>query len=267
MASLTSSLLPFWGCALPVCQVGDRAGLRLGPCSVTAPWTQDTLERSGWPPRVRRGPGHPNPTTCNRLACCHRQLPRVGQGGQKGSSRRTRWGGLGPFCLLLSTHWTDHPQVSAVGSSSSSPSSILAEWWGKRGEGDLGAELLGPSSGSLMMEDPPRGRRNPASSGPSPPDTGGEEDTEDQGLTGDEAEPFLDQSGAPGPGAPITPKKPPSHPPPYHPGARRKRSTPAPRKPLSDKSQDFQVTAVSSFSPQQPLRPAQNLSVQPWGRS
>lgn len=153
MASLTSSLLPFWGCALPVCQVGDRAGLRLGPCSVTAPWTQDTLERSGWPPRVRRGPGHPNPTTCNRLACCHRQLPRVGQGGQKGSSRRTRWGGLGPFCLLLSTHWTDHPQVSAVGSSSSSPSSILAEWWGKRGEGDLGAELLGPSSGSLMMED------------------------------------------------------------------------------------------------------------------
>ncbi|KAJ8781330.1 hypothetical protein J1605_011314 [Eschrichtius robustus] len=74
-----------------------------------------------------------------------------------------------------------------------------------------------------------------------PTDTGGEEDTEDQGLTGDEAEPFLDQSGAPGPGAPITPKKPPSHPPPYHPGGRRKRSTPAPRKLLSDKSQDFQI--------------------------
>uniref|UniRef100_A0A8C4MCL3 Dysferlin n=1 Tax=Equus asinus asinus TaxID=83772 RepID=A0A8C4MCL3_EQUAS len=72
-------------------------------------------------------------------------------------------------------------------------------------------------------------------------DTGGEEDTEDQGLTGDEAEPFLDQNGAPGPGAPTTPKKPPSHPPPYHPGGKRKRSTPAPRKLLSDKPQDFQI--------------------------
>nr|XP_031532352.1 dysferlin [Vicugna pacos] len=74
-----------------------------------------------------------------------------------------------------------------------------------------------------------------------PTDTGGEEDTEDQGLTGDEAEPFLDQSGATGPGAPITPKKPPSHPPPYHPGGRKKRSTPTPRKLLSDKPQDFQI--------------------------
>lgn len=101
----------------------------------------------------------------------------------------------------------------------------------------------------------PRGQRHPASLGPSPPDTGGEEDTEDQGLTGDEAEPFLDQSGAPGPGAPSTPKKPPSHPPPYHPGGRRKRSAPAPRKLLSDKPQDFQVTAASSFSQRRPLRP------------
>uniref|UniRef100_A0A286XVK5 Dysferlin n=1 Tax=Cavia porcellus TaxID=10141 RepID=A0A286XVK5_CAVPO len=74
-----------------------------------------------------------------------------------------------------------------------------------------------------------------------PTDTGGEEDTEDQGLTGDEAEPFLDPSGAPGPGAPATPKKPPSHPPPYHPGSKRKRSTPAPKKLLSDKPQDFQI--------------------------
>lgn len=73
------------------------------------------------------------------------------------------------------------------------------------------------------------------------PDTGGEEDTEDQGLTGDEAEPLLDQSGAPGPGAPTTPKKPPSHPPPYHPGSKRKRGAPTPRKLLSDKPQDFQV--------------------------
>uniref|UniRef100_A0A452VBZ9 Dysferlin n=1 Tax=Ursus maritimus TaxID=29073 RepID=A0A452VBZ9_URSMA len=73
------------------------------------------------------------------------------------------------------------------------------------------------------------------------PDTGGEEDTEDQGLTGDEAEPLLDQSGAPGPGAPTTPKKPPSHPPPYHPGSKRKRGAPTPRKLLSDKPQDFQI--------------------------
>uniref|UniRef100_A0A452VC30 Dysferlin n=1 Tax=Ursus maritimus TaxID=29073 RepID=A0A452VC30_URSMA len=72
-------------------------------------------------------------------------------------------------------------------------------------------------------------------------DTGGEEDTEDQGLTGDEAEPLLDQSGAPGPGAPTTPKKPPSHPPPYHPGSKRKRGAPTPRKLLSDKPQDFQI--------------------------
>lgn len=57
---------------------------------------------------------------------------------------------------------------------------------------------------------------------PSPPDTGGEEDTEDQGLTGDEAEPFLDQSWAPS-GAPSTPKKPPSHPPPYHPGEKEEK--------------------------------------------
>uniref|UniRef100_A0A8C0KI95 Dysferlin n=1 Tax=Canis lupus dingo TaxID=286419 RepID=A0A8C0KI95_CANLU len=73
------------------------------------------------------------------------------------------------------------------------------------------------------------------------PDTGGEEDTEDQGLTGDEGEPLLDQSGVPGPGAPTTPRKPPSHLPPYHPGSKRKRSAPAARKLLSDKPQDFQI--------------------------
>ncbi|XP_039095492.1 dysferlin isoform X1 [Hyaena hyaena] len=74
-----------------------------------------------------------------------------------------------------------------------------------------------------------------------PTDTGGEEDTEDQGLTGDEAEPLVDQSGAPGPGAPATPRKPPSHPPPYHSGSKRKRSAPTSRKLLSDKPQDFQI--------------------------
>ncbi|XP_026633183.1 dysferlin isoform X1 [Microtus ochrogaster] len=76
---------------------------------------------------------------------------------------------------------------------------------------------------------------------PAPTDTGGEEDTEDQGLTGDEAEPFLDQSGAVGPGGPTTPKKLPSHPPPHHPGGKRKRSSAPPRKLLSDKPQDFQI--------------------------
>lgn len=74
-----------------------------------------------------------------------------------------------------------------------------------------------------------------------PTDTGGEEDTEDQGLTGDEAEPFLDQSAAVGPGGPSTPRKPPPHPPPHYPGAKRKRSSVPPRKLLSDKPQDFQV--------------------------
>lgn len=76
---------------------------------------------------------------------------------------------------------------------------------------------------------------------PVPTDTGGEEDTEDQGLTGDEAEPFLDQSAAVGPGGPTTPRKPPSHPPPHYPGAKRKRSSAPPRKLLSDKPQDFQI--------------------------
>ncbi|XP_026307584.1 dysferlin-like [Piliocolobus tephrosceles] len=74
---------------------------------------------------------------------------------------------------------------------------------------------------------------------PAPMDTGGEEDTEDQGLTGDETEPFLDQSG--GPGAPTTPRKLPLHPPPHYPGIKRKRSAPTSRKLLSDKPQDFQI--------------------------
>lgn len=56
-----SPFLPSRGCALPTCQVGDRAGPRLGPCSVTALWTRDTLDRSGWPPRVRHSQGCPAP--------------------------------------------------------------------------------------------------------------------------------------------------------------------------------------------------------------
>lgn len=63
--SSPSSLLPSWGCALPTCQVADRAGPTLGPSSVTASRTRDTLERSGWPLRVRcsQDRPHPNPTT------------------------------------------------------------------------------------------------------------------------------------------------------------------------------------------------------------
>lgn len=58
LVSLTpTSSLPSRGYALPTRQAGDRAGPRLGPCSVTAPWTRDTLERSGRPPWVRHGPG------------------------------------------------------------------------------------------------------------------------------------------------------------------------------------------------------------------
>ncbi|ERE66857.1 dysferlin [Cricetulus griseus] len=113
-----------------------------------------------------------------------------------------------------------------------------------------------PTGASLVLQvsyTPPPGAvplfPPPASLAPSPTlpdmdlvaDTGGEEDTEDQGLTGDEAEPFLDQSGAVGPGGPTTPKKLPSHPPPHHPGAKRKRSSAPPRKLLSDKPQDFQI--------------------------
>ncbi|XP_072510759.1 dysferlin isoform X6 [Notamacropus eugenii] len=74
---------------------------------------------------------------------------------------------------------------------------------------------------------------------PAPVDTGGEEDVEDQGLTGDEMEPSQDKSIPPGPGGPVAPKKPPLHPPPHHPGVKRKRSTT--KKLLSDKPQDFQI--------------------------
>ncbi|XP_044515219.1 dysferlin [Gracilinanus agilis] len=74
---------------------------------------------------------------------------------------------------------------------------------------------------------------------PAPLDTGGEEDLEDQGLTGDETEPSQDRSAPPGPGAPAAPKKLPPHPPPHHPGIRRKKGTA--KKLLSDKPQDFQL--------------------------
>jgi hypothetical protein len=129
-------------------------------------------------------------------------------------------------------------------------SSILAHHGEERGQG---SERMGHSIHAFWVL--PLVSGPGTHEGPVLPDTGGEEDTEDQGLTGDEAEPFLDQSGAPGPGAPTTPKKPPSYPPPYHRGRQRKRSVPTSRKLLSDKPQDFQVmggltqTPVSSFSP------------------
>ncbi|XP_028939006.1 dysferlin isoform X4 [Ornithorhynchus anatinus] len=74
--------------------------------------------------------------------------------------------------------------------------------------------------------------------GPPHPDTGGEEDPEDQGLSGDEAELPPDGAGPARPGLPAAPRKPPG-PGPHHPGPRRKRSPP--KKLLSDKPQDFQI--------------------------
>ncbi|XP_006880933.1 PREDICTED: dysferlin isoform X5 [Elephantulus edwardii] len=74
---------------------------------------------------------------------------------------------------------------------------------------------------------------------PVPTDTGGEEDEENPEFTGDETEPFLDQSSTQGPGAPTTPQKPPSHPPPYQLGSKKKRSPT--HKLLSNKPQDFQI--------------------------
>ncbi|KAI4540691.1 hypothetical protein MG293_009732 [Ovis ammon polii] len=126
----------------------------------------------------------------------------------------------------------------------SSPSSDGTFWVLSEGEASLVLQVSYKPLPGAMPTFPPLTPLEPSPTLPDMDmvaDTGGEEDTEDQGLTGDEAEPFLDQSGAPGPGAPSTPKKPPSHPPPYHPGGRRKRSAPAPRKLLSDKPQDFQI--------------------------
>uniref|UniRef100_A0A4X2M035 Dysferlin n=1 Tax=Vombatus ursinus TaxID=29139 RepID=A0A4X2M035_VOMUR len=68
---------------------------------------------------------------------------------------------------------------------------------------------------------------------------GGEEDPEDQGLTGDETEPSQDKSASPRPGAPAAQKKLSPHPAPHHPGVKRKRGTS--KKLLSDKPQDFQI--------------------------
>ncbi|XP_068923443.1 dysferlin [Petaurus breviceps papuanus] len=74
---------------------------------------------------------------------------------------------------------------------------------------------------------------------PAPVDTGGEEDVDDQGLTGDETEPSQDKSAPPGPGRPAAPKKLPLHPALHHPGSKRKRGPS--KKLLSDKPQDFQI--------------------------
>ncbi|XP_020856837.1 dysferlin isoform X11 [Phascolarctos cinereus] len=72
-----------------------------------------------------------------------------------------------------------------------------------------------------------------------PAPVGVEEDTEDQGLTGDEAEPSQDKSASPKPGGPAAQKKLPLHPAPHHPGVKRRRGSS--KKLLSDKPQDFQV--------------------------
>ncbi|XP_074141635.1 LOW QUALITY PROTEIN: dysferlin [Sminthopsis crassicaudata] len=74
---------------------------------------------------------------------------------------------------------------------------------------------------------------------PAPVDTGGEEDAEDQGLTGDETEPSPDKGAPPGPPGPAAHKKLPPHAPAHPAGLKRKRG-PA-KKLLSDKPQDFQI--------------------------
>uniref|UniRef100_A0A8C3IIY9 Dysferlin n=1 Tax=Chrysemys picta bellii TaxID=8478 RepID=A0A8C3IIY9_CHRPI len=65
------------------------------------------------------------------------------------------------------------------------------------------------------------------------PDTAGEEDTEDQIVTGDETEPSTGPSGSE---QPTLPRKPPSH---HVHGIKRRKSTP--KKLLSNKPQDFQI--------------------------
>uniref|UniRef100_A0A8C4YRR6 Dysferlin n=1 Tax=Gopherus evgoodei TaxID=1825980 RepID=A0A8C4YRR6_9SAUR len=65
------------------------------------------------------------------------------------------------------------------------------------------------------------------------PDTAGEEETEDQIVTGDETEPSAGPSGSE---QPTLPRKPPSH---HVHGIKRKKS--APKKLLSNKPQDFQI--------------------------
>lgn len=66
-------------------------------------------------------------------------------------------------------------------------------------------------------------------------ETAGEEETEDQTATGDETEPSS-SSGPPGSEPPSLPRKPPVH---HVQGVKRRRSSP--KKPLSNKPQDFQV--------------------------
>uniref|UniRef100_A0A8B9PML9 Dysferlin n=1 Tax=Apteryx owenii TaxID=8824 RepID=A0A8B9PML9_APTOW len=66
-----------------------------------------------------------------------------------------------------------------------------------------------------------------------PAETAGEEDTEDQTATGDETEP---SSGPSGSEQPTLPRKPPVH---HAHGVKRRKSSP--KKPLSNKPQDFQI--------------------------
>uniref|UniRef100_A0A8C8EFE9 Dysferlin n=1 Tax=Otus sunia TaxID=257818 RepID=A0A8C8EFE9_9STRI len=66
-------------------------------------------------------------------------------------------------------------------------------------------------------------------------ETAGEEETEDQAATGDETEPSS-SSGPPGSEPPSLPRKPPVH---HIQGLKRRRSSP--KKPLSNKPQDFQI--------------------------
>ena len=137
LAPLTSALLASWGCALPTCQAGDRARPRPGPCSVTAPWTRDALERSGWPPRVRRGPGRADPPACNQLTCCPRQLHRAGWAARRAPPAGHGGEGQGHSvspCLLTGLTTLKFQLLEAL--------LLLHPSWltrGERGAGEVGA--------------------------------------------------------------------------------------------------------------------------------
>nr|XP_020856832.1 dysferlin isoform X8 [Phascolarctos cinereus] len=96
-----------------------------------------------------------------------------------------------------------------------------------------------PPPGSVPLFPPPPPRDTSPTLTEMDSGAGVEEDTEDQGLTGDEAEPSQDKSASPKPGGPAAQKKLPLHPAPHHPGVKRRRGSS--KKLLSDKPQDFQV--------------------------
>ncbi|XP_033920481.1 dysferlin [Melopsittacus undulatus] len=92
-----------------------------------------------------------------------------------------------------------------------------------------------PGSPPLFPPPAPPEPSPAAAESDSVPETTGEEETEDQGATGDEMEPSS-SSGPPGSEPPSLPHKPPV---PHVHGVKRRRSSS--KKPLSNKPQDFQI--------------------------